>query len=100
MSHAMGYEKRDINTKKLFIAIFLLLAVVVICAVAVDQYFVLAKERIYERQVLKAENTELKELHQKEIETLTNYKLLDPAKGTVRIPIDRAMELLVLEKSK
>ena len=100
MSHSSGYEKRDVNIKSVFIFMFVSAIVVCVCLFGVDQYFVIANEKMYYNHVLKPENIELKELRQKETETLSNYKLLNADKGTVQLPIARAMELLVLEHSK
>lgn len=74
--------------------------VVCVCLVGVDQYFIIANEKMYYTQVLQPENVQLKELQQKETETLSNYKLLNPDNGTVQLPIARAMELMVLEHNK
>lgn len=41
--------------------------------------------------------TELNQLHAKENETLTRYKLIDKDKGRYQIPVARAMELIVQE---
>ncbi|GEM_PF-665795 len=41
--------------------------------------------------------TQLNELRAKENEALSQYKMLDPSKGRIQIPIDRAMELVVQE---
>lgn len=68
--------------------------------VGLDQYFVITKEKMYTNMVLKPESIELKELRQKETQILTNYKVVDKNKGLYQIPIERAMELEVLENSK
>jgi hypothetical protein len=40
------------------------------------------------------------ELRERETEELNSYELLDEEKGIYRIPIKRAMELIVEEESK
>ncbi|MBN2227628.1 MAG: hypothetical protein JW763_09715 [candidate division Zixibacteria bacterium] len=46
------------------------------------------------------QSTDLQELHVRENEELTTYKLLDSTTGTYRIPIDSAIELLVEESNQ
>lgn len=96
----IGYEKSDVNVLKVAAAFLVCTIMVVLFFVGLDQYFVISKEKMYYNQVLKPESLELKELHQKEFQTLTNYKVIDNARGTYQIPIDRAMELEVSQKSK
>jgi len=46
------------------------------------------------------ERPSLAEHSGKEAATLSNYQVVDAAAGKVRLPIDRAMELIVSENSK
>ncbi len=100
MSNTSGYEKSDVNVKKVMAPIVAFSFVMVLCMIGLDQYFVIAKEKMYYNQVLKPESMEIKELHQKETEMLTNYKMMDEKKRMYQIPIQRAMELEVMEHSK
>lgn len=100
MSNTTGYEKSDVNIKKVLIPIVSLSFVMVLCLIGLDQYFVIAKEKMYYTQVLKPESMEIKKLRQKETEMLTNYKMMDEKKRMYQIPIRRAMELEVMEHSK
>ncbi len=54
------------------------------------------QQQIYEK-VLVPVSEDLKTLRAREDADLTQYKYVDRAKGTVRLPISRAMELLVEE---
>jgi hypothetical protein len=51
----------------------------------------------YEEQRAKARIEKLAALQKEEQEKLGGYKLLDPAKGTVQLPIQHAMQLVVGE---
>lgn len=100
MSHDVGYEKKDVNVAKVVVAVIACAALVSFFMIILDQYFLISTEKMYFKHVLEPESVELKELHQKEAQTLTNYKVIDKNKGIYQIPIERAMELEVLEKSK
>jgi hypothetical protein len=100
MSEHIGYEKTDVNVLKVAIPLILSGLVIVISLVILDQYFFIAKEKVYYDQVLKPESAQLKDLRQKENQTLSTYKIVDQQHGVYQIPIERAMELEVLEHSK
>jgi hypothetical protein len=101
MSHEVaGYEKRDVNVTKVVIALAGCVLLIVFFMIILDQYFRISTEKMYFKQVLEPESVQYKELQQKEIQTLTNYKIIDKNAGVYQIPIERAMELEVLEKSK
>jgi len=100
MSHDVGYEKSDVNVKKILVPTIISGLIIIMCLIGLDQYFLISKESMYHKQVLEPESLELKDLQQKETQVLTNYKVIDKTKGVYQIPIQRAMELEVLEKSK
>ncbi|UCC81148.1 MAG: hypothetical protein JSW64_07265 [Candidatus Zixiibacteriota bacterium] len=95
----VGYEKRDISTKKVLFWGIAGIIIVVIIIVALVEYFLLVKERYYHEYVEKPRSEALIKLREREKEELTGYKLLDEEKGIYRIPIERAMELAVDEAS-
>ena len=93
----IGYEKRDVSAKKvLFWGIAGIIIIVVILVVLVE-YFLLVKEDYYHEIVEKPRSEELMKLRERENEELNSYKLLDEEKGVYRIPVERAMELVVDE---
>lgn len=100
MSQANGYEKKDVNVIKVVIPVVASVLFLILAGVALDQYFDIATEKMYFEKVLKPESAELKELRDKETSVLTSYKVIDEAKGVYQIPIERAMELEVLEHAK
>jgi beta-lactamase regulating signal transducer with metallopeptidase domain len=92
-----GYEKRDVNVKKLVLWGIVGVVIVVISLVAIREYFLITKEDYYYRAVEKPRSRELMELRERETKELNSYELLDEEKGIYRIPIKRAMELIVEE---
>jgi hypothetical protein len=92
-----GYDRHDPNTR--FIALLGLVTIVVlIAAVFGVQYYY---DRMYDEQVyvkeMEPKSEALEDLRAREDEQLHSYQYIDREKGTVRIPIERAMELLVKE---
>ncbi len=82
------------------IAMFGLLVVIAVIAVILGlQAYV---DRVRERQVfvkqLEPVSADLRALRAQEDEQLNSYRYIDRAAGAVRIPIRRAMELLIAEK--
>lgn len=100
MSQANGYEKRDVNVLKVLIPVVASVVFLIVSGVALDQFFDISTEKMYFEKVLKPESVELKEFRDKETAVLTSYKVIDATKGVYQIPIERAMELQVLEHSK
>jgi hypothetical protein len=92
------YEKRDVNIKKIAFWGIAGVVIVVIILVALVQYFFLVKEDYYFEMVQKPRSEDLMKLRSRETEELNSYKLLDKDKGVYRIPVRRAMELIVEEE--
>ncbi len=92
-----GYERRDVNMKRLFTVTLVVLVLIVIIIYAMNEYFFMARENLVYETVLKPESAELRELAVREAETLHTYKVLDAQQGRYQIPIERAMELLASE---
>ena len=98
-NNSAGYEKRDVNIFMVIGLSVLLITLLIIILVLLTDYFVESKEQmIYEAQ-LQPDSVDLKSLLASEQEELTSFKILDTERGIYRIPIDRAMELLVKEAS-
>jgi hypothetical protein len=94
-----SYEKRDVNIFMVIGLSVILVALLIVILIFLIDYFVETKEQmIYEAQ-LQPESVDLKSLLDAEQEELTSFKILDAERGVYRIPIDRAMELLVKEAS-
>ena len=92
-----GYEKADINVNKVILFFVLgVIAIVIILVFLLDYFKTVRNDTIYD-EVLKPQSTTLRELHARENEGLTTYKLLDADKGIYRIQIERAKKLLADE---
>lgn len=71
----------------------------IITIVALQQYFDKIWEQAVYEKVLAPPSEQLIDLHNREDWNLTHYGYSDKASGTVRIPLDRAMELFKQEAS-
>ena len=63
----------------------------------VDQYFELSVREEIENKVLKPESAPLRQLRADEEAKLTRYQWADQKGGVVRIPLDRAKELVLAQ---
>ena len=95
--HQNGYDKSDVNVKKAVIVGISIVAFIVVSLIVINEYFLSYKEKLVFDLVLSPESATLRDIRAKEDEVLNSYKLLDSAKATYRIPIDRAMEILAEE---
>ena len=64
-----------------------------------DYFFVVRNEAV-QRNVLESPNTRLEALRAQEAAALGTYGWVDKEKGVVRVPIDRAMELVAQEAAR
>ena len=92
-----GYEKQDVNPKKLAILVIISLVVVAIVVVLMNEFFIATKEALIEEMVLTPESVALRELRARETEILNSYGIVDAGAGIYRMPIERAMKLLAEE---
>lgn len=95
-----GFDPGEPQAKMIAIfagATVVLLAVVIL---AIQAYF----DRVYQQQVyekvLEPPSEQLRDLHAREDSELYSYKYIDRTKGLVRLPIERAMELLAKEAAE
>ena len=92
-----GYEKRDANTRAITIGLIVGVLIIVVTLIGLEQLYVLTREEVVKENVLSQMDPRLRELHAQETRILTTYGVIDKAKGVYRIPVDRAMELMVEE---
>ena len=92
-----NYDASEPRTR--LIALFGLLTVVALAAIilGLEAYVDRAREQQIFVKQLEPVSEELKALRAREDADLNSYRYLDREKGQVRIPIRRAMELLVAE---
>ena len=95
----LGYEKKDVNLKMIIVVgLSSVLILIIIFVVLTDYFTVMEADAVYEAQ-LKPESVTLNDLRAEDEKILTTYQLIDAEKGVYRIPIERAMHLLVEESS-
>jgi len=108
-----GHEETDINVwavGKFAVALALVAAAALFLLVGLFRYFFRAKgppagrsqvaasepvKAFPQPQLQQSEVLDLKAVRAAEDQVLNSYAWIDPEKGVVRIPIDRAMDLLV-----
>jgi hypothetical protein len=92
-----GHEMSDFSwTTVLWLLPISVLILLVFFAVCIS-WFKSAKDRELDEKQAMYVATELNELHAKENEILSSYKILDKNTGRYQIPIARAMELIAQE---
>jgi len=91
---------QDTNTALIAAAGLVGAVLLVIALIWLKSYFYLVRNEVEETQVLTVDNPKLKDLRAREREELTTYGWVDQDKGTVRIPIERAMELVAAEEQR
>ena len=100
VNHKQDFDRQE--PKARFIAVFAGGMVVVLIAVVlgIQFYFDRSREQqVYIKQML-PESEELQALRAREDTDLYSYRYIDRAKGRVRLPIERAMELLEKEAAE
>ncbi len=82
-----------------FIFVFVVLSVFVLIGVvlAVDQFFMVSVREEIDLKVNAAENPALRQLRADEQTRLTRYQWVDQRNGVLRIPLERARELVLAE---
>ena len=95
-----GYETSDFNWTKILWTLPISALILVAFTLITLFSFRGAKDRELQRKQSYGANTsQLQILHAHENEILSQYKWLDQEKGVARIPIERAMELVVAENA-
>lgn len=95
--HPHAFDRREPNYW--FVGGFALAAVVLfgVTMAAIQLYYYIMRDQMVYERVLAPESQELKAIRTREDSILHSYKVVDQTKGTVRIPIERAMELTIQE---
>lgn len=96
--HPTGYEKKDINVRKVVVYSIISVILVILSIVLVDEWYLKTKEEIYQEMVLAPKNQELIEIRAREDSLLTTYGR-DDSTGAYRIPIDSAIAITVRENA-
>jgi hypothetical protein len=94
---AHAYDIRDPNWKVVSIFSFVCLVLFVVTLGAVAAYYYIVRDYEVYNRVLAPEGRDLKALREREDKELHSYGYANEGRTAVRIPIERAMELLVKE---
>lgn len=93
----VDYDQREARAGLIAAVSAGILALLVVMIIGVYWLYVVAYERIDQQVYSGAPSRELMAIHEREEENLHRYSFIDKEKGIVRIPIDRAMEILAAE---
>ena len=97
MEHESHGYQEDTHNRSIVVWTSLFAIIVIVMVIWLRSYFVDVQLEYVQKQVLSVENIKLEELQALEEEELTTYGWVDEAEEKVRIPIDRAMELVVAD---
>ena len=97
MTHEPSFDSGEPKTALIGLIMALIVVVLALLIVGLEAYFDRVKEQQVYVKVLAPVSEELRDLRAREDTELHSYKFLDRDKGLVRIPIERAMELLAAE---
>lgn len=95
--HPAGYEKKDVHIGKTVWMTVISVIAIIVMVVLLNEYFVYVTEEIRHEHLLVPESTDLLNHRANEESVLKSLQLLDSAKGTYRVPIEQAMELIAAE---
>lgn len=93
----MAAAKENLDTGLIITIGVLLVVLVFVLILLVQGWFYKAHNEEYVRKVIEPRTEELASAVAQQQEALHSYRIVDSEKGTVAIPIERAMELVVRE---
>ncbi len=92
-----GYEKSDAKPGRFALIGLVSIVIIVFIVIALNELFIYSSENQIHEVALKPESIKLREIRAHATEMLSNYTMVDSGKGIYRIPIERAMTLMVEE---
>jgi hypothetical protein len=92
-----GFDADEPNVRGVFLFMVVFVGMFIAVVVGVTYYYNYVYNQDEYQMVLAPPSQQLAALHAREDAELTHYSYVDKAKGQVRIPITRAMELLASE---
>ena len=97
VSAELGYDRSDPLIGAILANIVSIIVILAVVIGGVTFYFHNYRDRIIEETQLTPVSQDLLDLHAKEDQLLNSYGIADKAAGTVRLPVSRAMELVIAE---
>lgn len=95
-----GYDRREPRSGLIAAVSVATLALLIAMILGVYWLYVVAYERVDAAQYSGVSSQELEALHAREADQLYKYAYIDKEKGVVRLPVDRAMEIVAAEFAK
>ncbi|MBD3220658.1 hypothetical protein GF314_05405 [bacterium] len=93
----MTAAKENLDTGAIVTIGVLLVVLTFVLILLVEGWFYQAQHEEYVRKVIEPRSDKLASALAEQQEALHTYRVVDPKAGTVAIPIERAMELVVRE---
>ncbi len=93
----MAAAKENLDTGLILTTGILLSVLVLVLILLVQGWFYKAQSDEYVRKIIEPRAEELASANAEQQEALHSYRVVDAEQGTVAIPIERAMELVVRE---
>ena len=93
----MAAAKENLDTGMILTVGILLTVLVLVMILLVQGWFYKAQTDEYVRKVIEPRSEELASAVAEQQEALHSYRVIDAEQGTVAVPIERAMELVVRE---
>jgi hypothetical protein len=95
--HPHSYDHTEPRGSLLLILIVLTAILLTLTGIGIQYYYETLREHEVQQRVLVPENNQLRDLRNKEDYELHTYGYTDQPAGKVRIPIDRAMQMVAQE---
>lgn len=93
----VDYDRRDAKSGLIAAVSVSILGLLVVFIVGIYWLYVVAYEKVDQEVYSGAPSKELQAIHDREDENLHRYSFIDKERGVVRIPIDKAMEIVAAE---
>jgi len=93
----VDYDRRDAKPGAIAAVSVSILGLLVVFIVGIYWLYVVAYQRVDQEVYSGAPSKELQAIRDREDENLHRYSYIDKERGVVRIPIDRAMEIVAAE---
>lgn len=90
----LGFDEAEVSTVPVVITTVLIVITLIAIMAAVTAYYNYYRDAQIEKYQLEPVSQELVGLHEREDKELGSYGVADKAKGILRVPVDRAMELV------
>ena len=98
--HPHSYDHTEPKYSLLWIIGGVIVGLLIFIGIGVQFYYERAEQSTVYRRVLSQDNWQLQYLRKVEDQELSSYGYVDPKAGTVRVPIEQAMRMVVQEAAE